>query len=128
MDEVYYRAEIIIWAEDEDYPDYVPVRGDVVEIVGEFGKSHPVLVLSASGFNYYQKVFTICPVTDPNGKDADSNFAVEIPNGHSANGVILANQVKSWDWWAREAKHLYYLPDDIVDKVSDIVDAIVRGV
>lgn len=126
VDRVYEIVETIIWGDDEHDPDYIPVRGDVVEIEGEFGNCYPVLVLSASRFNYYQRVFTICPVTDPNGEDADSNFAVKIPKGSGAGRVILANRVKSWDWWAREAKRLYDL-DNIVDDVSEIVEAIVRG-
>lgn len=113
--------------EDEHDPDYIPVRGEVVEIEGEFERCHPAVVLSTSSFNYWQRRFTVCPIIASDNEGADSNFAVEIPKGQGADGVILANQVKSWDWWSRKARHLCYLPHDTVNQVSDIVEAIVWG-
>jgi mRNA interferase MazF len=126
VDTVSDIVEAIVWGDEHD-PDYIPVRGEVVEIEGESERCPRAVVLSTSSFNYGQKVFTICPIINPNNGSVSSKFAVEIPNEVNVKGVILADQVKSWDWWAREAKHLCYLSDDTVNQVSDIVAAIVWG-
>lgn len=128
VDEVCDIVQEIVWDTEYD-PDYVPLRGTVVEIEGKSGKRDYALVLSASSFNYWQRVFVICPIISSSTGSVLSKFAVEIPDQENVNvkGVILADQVKSWDWWAREAKYLCYLPDDTVNQVSDIVEAIVWG-
>ena len=128
VEEVSGIVEAIIHADEHD-PDYIPWRGEVVEIEGEFRRPVRALILSTSGFNYLQRMFVICPIIDSAHESAFSKLAVEIPDEESVNvkGFILADQVKSWDWWAREAKHLCYLPNDTVDQVSDIVKAIVWG-
>ena len=117
-------VEEIIWA-PEHYPDYIPVRGAVVNIA-RF--AHPqALVLSYSGFNYWYRVSVICPIVTPDSGIPLSNFAVEIPSGEDVAGVILADQVKCCDWWAREAEHVCYLPDDTVEEVAAIIEAVVWG-
>jgi len=128
VDAVAELVEAIV-SKDEHDPYYIPVRGEVVEIEGEFKKRHPALVLSTSGFNYWQRVSTICPIINPSTGSVLSKFAVEIPSEENVDvkGVILADQVKSQDWWARSAKHLGYLSDNTVNQVSDIVEAIVWG-
>lgn len=128
VDTVCDIVEAIVWGNEHDR-DYIPVRGEVVEIEGEFGGHHCAVVLSTSSFNYWQRVFTICPIISPNNGGVSSRFAVEIPNEENVNvkGVILADQVKNWDWWEREAEHLCYLSDETVNRVSDIVKAIVWG-
>ena len=114
---------------DEHDPDYIPVRGEVVEIEGEPEDYDRAVVLSTSSFNYWQRVFTICPIIGFSNSSVSSKFSVEIPNEEDMDvkGVILADQVKSWDWWERGAKHLCYLSDDTVNEVSAIVEAIVWG-
>ena len=119
--------EIVSFSEHD--PDYIPLRGTVVEIDGKSKDRDQFLVLSASSFNYSQRVFVVCPIIPPNTDRDLSKFAVEIPDAENVNvnGYILADQVKSWDWWARDAKHLCFLPDTTVNRVSDIVEAIVWG-
>ncbi|MYB92394.1 hypothetical protein F4054_20390 [Candidatus Poribacteria bacterium] len=114
---------------DEHDPDYIPVRGEVVEIEGEPEDYDRAVVLSTSSFNYWQRIFTICPIIGSSNSSVSSKFAVEIPNEKDVDvkGIILADQVKSWDWWERGAKHLCYLSDDTVNEVSAIVEAIVWG-
>ncbi len=128
VDEVCDIVQEIVWGTEHD-PDYVPPRGTVVEIKGDSKKPAHALVLSASSFNYWQRLFVVCPIIAPNTGSVPSKFAVEIPDEKNVNvkGFILADQVKSWDWWARKAKYLCYLPDDTVNQVSDIVEAIVWG-
>ena len=117
-------VEEIIWTA-EHYPSYIPVRGAVVNIAR---LEHPqALVLSHSGFNYWHRVSAICPIVTPDSGIRLSNFAVEIPPGEDVQGIILSDQVKCCDWWAREAEHVCYLPDKTVDEVSAIIEAIVWG-
>lgn len=128
VDTVSDIVEAIVWGDEHD-PDYIPVRGEVVEIEGEPENYDRAVVLSTSSFNYWQRVFTICPIIGSSNSSVSSKFAVEIPNEKDVDvkGIILADQVKSWDWWERGAKHLCYLSDDTVNEVSAIVEAIVWG-
>ena len=113
-------------------PEYVPVRGDVVWIDldpqagDEIMKRRPALVLSAFTFNYYQKVAVVCPITST---VRTSRFDVAVPEGLAIHGIIRVDQVKCLDWRARkavfEAKMPDGMPDDIVDEVSAIVEAII---
>ena len=111
-------------------PDYVPLRGDVVWIDldpqtgNEIQKRRPALVLSSSDFNYWQKLAVVCPITS---KVRTSRFDVAVPAGLNVYGFIRVDQIKCLDWRTRKAVFGGEMPDDIVDKVSDIVEAIVWG-
>jgi len=48
-------------------------------------------------------------------------FEVAIPSGLRLTGVILADQVKSVDWRARDATFLSALPARVIDAVLDRV-------
>ena len=115
-------------------PDYVPVRGDVVWIDfnpqagDEIPKRRPALVLSAYTFNYYQKAAVICPITRT---ARASRFDVVVPEGFAVHGTIRVDQVKCLDWRARkavfESKMPDGMPDEIVNEVSVIVEAVIWG-
>ena len=110
--------------------DYIPVRGDVVEINldpqegSEIRKRRPAVVVSSWNFNLSQNVAVVCPITR-----TVRGIAVEIPipDGLPVDGVIRVDQVKSLDWRAREVKYLCYLPDETMDAVSDKLEAIIWG-
>ena len=110
--------------------DYIPVRGDVVEINldpqkgSEIRKRRPAVVVSSWNFNLRQNIAVVCPITRT---VRGIGFEVPIPDGLPVNGVIRVDQVKSLDWHAREAKYLCYLPDEIIDAVSDKIEAIIWG-
>ncbi len=109
-------------------PEYVPVRGDVVwmdfdpQAGNETMKRRPALVLSSSNFNYYRKVAVVCPITRT---ARTSRFDVIIPEGLAVHGVIQADQFKCFDWYARNAIFEEGMPDETVEQVSDIVEAII---
>jgi mRNA interferase MazF len=52
-------------------------------------------------------------------------FEVLIPAGHKISGVVLADQVKSLDWRAREAKFICRLPRhttvEVLQKLGTLV-------
>ena len=110
--------------------DYIPVRGDVVEINldpqegSEIRKRRPAVVVSSWNFNLSQNVAVVCPITRTVRRIA---FEIPIPDDLPVNGVIRVDQVKSLDWRAREVKYLCYLPDETMDVVSDKLEAIIWG-
>ena len=109
---------------------YIPVRGDVVEINldpqkgSEIRKRRPAVVVSSWNFNLRQSIAVVCPITRT---IRGSAFEVPIPDRLPVDGVIRVDQVKSLDWRAREAKYLCYLSDEIVEAVSDKIEAIIWG-
>lgn len=120
-------VEDIVWGSEDD-PHYIPRQGEVVEIKDDFNVYQQALVLSPSSFNYWQRLVLICRIVTPDNEAAfPRGFAVDIPTGSDVNGVVLADQVKSWNWWDRKAKHLGYLPNETVDEVSEKVEAIMYG-
>ncbi len=110
--------------------DYIPVRGDVVEINldpqkgREIKKRRPAVVVSSWNFNLRQNIAIVCPITRTVRGIA---FEVPIPDGLPVDGVIRVDQVKSLDWRAREVRYLCYLPDETMDAVSDKIEAIIWG-
>lgn len=111
-------------------PEYVPVRGDIVRINfdpqtgNEIPKRRPALVLSSSDFNYWRKSVVVCPITS---KVRTSSFDVVVPEGLNVHGFIRVDQIKYLDWQARKAVFEDEMPDDIVDEVSNIVEAMIWG-
>ncbi|MCB0090128.1 MAG: type II toxin-antitoxin system PemK/MazF family toxin [Caldilineaceae bacterium] len=52
-------------------------------------------------------------------------FEVQIPEGSKVSGVVLADQVKSLDWRARNALFICKLPDAVVHEVMQKVAALI---
>jgi len=102
--------------------EYVPSQGDVVRInfgpqIGhEQAKTRPALILSATEYNKRLGLAICCPITS-NSKGYTSSWEVIIPAGFAVNGVILSDQVKSFDWQARKAQFICHLPNQVVDDV-----------
>ena len=90
----------------------------------EIPKCRPALVLSASEFNYWQKQAVVCPITS---KVKTSRFDVAVPEGLNVYGFIRVDHIKCLDWRARQAVFEDAMPDDIVDRVSVIVEAMIWG-
>lgn len=99
---------------------YVPERGDVVWITLNPQAGHkqagrrPALVLSPAAYNAKVSLAVLCPVTT---QVKGYPFEVGIPEGLSVSGAVLADQVKSLDWRAREAEFLCKLPAETVRDV-----------
>jgi mRNA interferase MazF len=64
-----------------------------------------------------------CPITS---RVKGYPFEVPIPEGLAVTGVVLADQVKSLDWRARQAEFAGRLPDDDVNGVLGMVGALLR--
>jgi len=99
---------------------YVPERGDVVWITLNPQAGHeqagrrPAVVLSPATYNGKVGLAILCPITR---QVKGYPFEVQIPRGLAVGGVILADQVKSLDWRAREAELAGRLPTATIVKV-----------
>lgn len=99
---------------------YCPKRGDIVWLAFTPQSGHeqtghrPALTLSPVSYNKKVGLAVFCPIsTQVKGYP----FEVSIPIGLKVSGVILADQVKSLDWQARNAKFCCHIPESILSDV-----------
>ncbi len=84
--------------------DYVPDTGDIVWLhftphAGHEQAGHrPALVLTPARYNRIRGMMICCPMTSK-----AKGYVFEVPADDSGGSVILADQVKSVDWRARQA-------------------------
>ena len=110
-------------------PD-IPERGDTVWMDFSPQSGHeqagrrPAIVLSPRQYNDTVGLAIVCPITN---QKKGYPFEVDIPNGSSVTGVILADQVKSVDWRARKAARVGKLPPQTVNKTLQLLDTLLCG-
>lgn len=99
--------------------EYVSQRGDVIWINFNPQAGHeqagrrPAVVLSPGGYNGKTSLALLCPITNQ-----VKGYPVEVvPRGVEVTSVILADQVKSMDWRARNAALICPLPPETVDAI-----------
>lgn len=96
---------------------YVPERGDAVWITLDPQAGHeqagrrPALVLSPAAYNERVGLALLCPITS---QVKGYPFEVALPAGLKVSGVVLADQVKSLDWRARDLAKICVIPDEQV--------------
>lgn len=99
---------------------YVPDRGDVVWLTFDPQAGHeqagrrPAFVVSPRSYNQKVGLFIACPITS---KVKGYPFEVSITTKSGINGVILADQIKSLDWKARNAERVEAASQAVVDAV-----------
>jgi mRNA interferase MazF len=99
---------------------YVPRRGDVVRLTFNPQAGHqqagrrPAGVVSPLAYNAKVGLALLCPITC---QVKGYPFEVSLPTGLPVNGVILADQVKSLDWQARDAEFIGALPATVTREV-----------
>jgi mRNA interferase MazF len=98
----------------------VPERGDIVwlnftpQSGHEQAGTRPALVLSSREYNAFLGLAQVCPITS---KIKGYPFEVRLPENLQVNGVVLADQAKSVDWRARDAKKVDECPRPIMAEV-----------
>lgn len=108
---------------------YEPERGDIVWIVFNPQSGHeqagrrPAIVLSPQKYNSRSGLIICCPITSQEKKYP---FEVKIPPGLIISGVILADQVKSLDWRARQAEFVCKLPQSAIEEVADKISLLIK--
>jgi mRNA interferase MazF len=102
----------------------VPDRGDLVYVNFTPRSGHeqagrrPGIVLSPKPFNQKTGFAVLCPITR---QKKGYPFEVELQPGLAIEGVILADQLKSLDWRARQLQIVGRVPDEIVLKCLELI-------
>jgi mRNA interferase MazF len=97
-----------------------PDRGDVVWITLNPQAGHeqagrrPAVVISPAAYNAKVGLAVCCPITS---QVKGYPFEVALPAGLPISGVVLADQVKSLDWKARNAQQICGLPAAVVAEI-----------
>jgi len=99
------------------YLDFTPQSGT------EQAGRRPALVLSARDFNIATGLFFVCPVTNQVKGGA---FEVPVPKGSKVTGVILSDQLKSFDWITRNATFHSKADQKTIDEVTGRILAILN--
>jgi mRNA interferase MazF len=109
---------------------YVPERGDVVWITLNPQAGHeqagrrPAVVVSPRSYNGKVGLGLFCPITS---QVKGYPFEVALPAGLPVKGVVLADQVKSLDWRARQVEFAARLPGSASAEVVGKLAALLEG-
>jgi len=102
---------------------YTPERGDIVWLNFNPGSGHeqqdkrPAVVISPKEYNEKVGLGLFCPITS---KEKNYPFEVKIDNA-GINGVVLSDQIKSFDWRTREIE---FITKESSTKLTEIIDKI----
>ena len=108
---------------------YVPERGDLVwldftpQAGHEQAGRRPALILSATAYNGKTGLAICCPVTS---QVKGYPFEVPLPAKGKIIGVVLADQVRSLDWKARNAEFVGNAPAETVQEALRKLAVIVQ--
>ncbi|WP_367305781.1 endoribonuclease MazF [Alicyclobacillus acidocaldarius] len=107
-----------------------PKRGDMVWLnlspsTGhEQARRRPALVISASAYNERVGLSVCCPVTS---RQKGYPFEVGLGTDAPVQGAVLADQVRSLDWRAREAEPIGRVSPavlhDVIQKIKILLDS-----
>lgn len=108
---------------------YIPDRGDVVWLTFNPQAGHeqagrrPALTLSPLRYNQAAGLALFCPITS---QIKGYPFEVALPAGLPISGVVLADQVRSLDWNARQAVFGATAPPEVIREVLSKLEALIR--
>ena len=108
---------------------YIPERGDIVWLnfnpqVGheQMGK-RPAIVISPKEYNEKVGLGLFCPITS---KIKDYPFEVRIKN-KIIDGVVLSDQIKSFDWRIRETEFIIKESDKKIQEVISKLNVLINN-
>ncbi|RKQ88877.1 type II toxin-antitoxin system PemK/MazF family toxin [Brockia lithotrophica] len=99
-------------------PGYIPQKGDIVWLDfspqqgREIRDRRPAIVVSEYLFNKITGFALFCPITQT--RRENYLFAVELPPDVCVRGFVLADQVRSFDYRARQAELICHLDEEHV--------------
>lgn len=109
---------------------YVPDRGDIVWVNfspcqgHEQGFTRPAIILTPQRYNGgYSSLALMCPITN---QVKGYPFEVPLINRMKTTGVVLSDQIKSFDWQARAVKFVEKAPTELMEDVLEKLDALLR--
>ena len=105
---------------------YVPDRGDVVKLnfspqEGHEQARYRPVILSPTKYNVLSSLALMCPITN---QSKGFLFEAALIEGMKTTGVVLSDQVKSFDWRARQAKFVEKAPEQLVEEVLAKIEAL----
>lgn len=109
---------------------YVPERGDIVWLRFDPQAGHaqagkrPALVISPSAYNGKVGLAWLCPITSQQKRYP---FEVPLPAGLKIQGVVLADQIKSFDWQSRRAERVESVPLDVLDEAVGKIRVLIEA-
>lgn len=86
----------------------------------EQAEYRPAVVISNNTFNQKTNLSIVCPITNTNNQFP---LHVSLDGRTKTTGVILCEHIKALDLKSRTFQEVEILPDDILEKVIDIVYA-----
>ena len=108
---------------------HVPERGDVIWLNFNPQQGHeqagrrPAVVLSLKLYNRKAGLALICPITN---QVKNYPFEVKIPSELEISGAVLADQVKSLDWKARNAEFIIKMPAIVMNEIFAKVQTLLQ--
>lgn len=101
-------------------------QGDIIKVNFNPQKGHeqagyrPAVVVSNNVFNQKTNMTIVCPITNTNNK-----YPLHVPldNRTTTTGVVLCEHVRTLDLNSRPNSFVEKLPDDLLEKVIDIISA-----
>ena len=109
---------------------YTPDTGDIAWVDfsphagGETAYRHPAIVLTPAAYSAATGLALVVPVTT---KAKGGTFEVPVRGARRARGVALANELLSIDFAARRAEKFDDCPADVLRRIRDIAEALIRG-
>ncbi len=107
---------------------YIPSRGDIVWINFNPQAGHeqagrrPAFVISSKSYNQKTGLALLCPITS---RIKNYPFEIEI-RSKNIQGVILSDQIRSFDWNARNASFEAHLNAEIFYTVRENLFALLQ--
>ena len=107
---------------------YIPKRGDIVWLQfnpqsgREQSGKRPALVLSHESYNKAVGLGVFCPITSV---IKGYPFEILLPKTCKINGVVLADQIKSFDWKNRNAVFACKVDSATVNKVVSLINKMI---
>jgi len=109
---------------------YIPDRGDLVWLSFNPQAGHeqagrrPALTLSPLRYNQTVGLALFCPITS---QIKGYPFEVMLSAGLPITGVVLADQVRSLDWNARQLTFITQAPSNVINEVLGKLEALLKG-
>lgn len=99
---------------------YIPERGHFIYLKFDPQAGHeqkgtrPALVVSQTSFNRKMGFIFVCPISNTQRQNP---FYVPIPESQMVTGVIMADQLRSLDYQARDATFICECAEDLLEEV-----------
>ena len=108
---------------------YIPQKGDIISVTFDPQSGHeqqgrrPALVLSNYLFNKATNLAIVCPLTTA---DRQIPFHLAIPTGVKVSGFVMVEQIKSIDFYSRQAKFIQKAPNELIEDALSILDVCLK--